>query len=191
MTKLTKSQSQIEREIMTLLEAGLEDTRIPDAIAVYADKRASKPVTIKDAAALEAQLGVPVRISKRYGMTQVCWAMGTGQNPWLDERTLLIAHGDTGILWPHAVNLRLKNPAYFDARDERNARRRELLSDHRTLRSAIGDEVPELADESYVVRAAAAIVKMREAREALTKLIDHGKPMHVLRFEIEKLAGKE
>jgi hypothetical protein len=59
------------------------------------------------------------------------------------------------------------------------------------LRGAIGDDVPEISEESYVVRAAAAIVKLREAREALAQLVDHGKPMHVLRFELEKLTGKE
>jgi hypothetical protein len=182
------NQSQLEREIMNLLETGIEDTRIPDAIAAHADKRVGKPVTVKDAEQLEAQLGVPVRISKRYGMTQVCWAIGTGQNPWLDERTLLIAHGDTSIRWNN--ELREKNPAYFSARDERNARRRELLSEHRTLRSAIGDDAPEISYKSYVVRAAAAIVKLREAREALAQLVDHGKPMHVIRFELlEKLNG--
>lgn len=178
-------QLQLEREIVAILEAGIEDMRIPDAIAAYADKRASKPVTVKDAAALEAQLGVPVRITKRYGMTQVAWALGTGQNPWLDERTLLIAHGDTGIRWSN--ELREKNPAYFEARDVRNAQRRKLLLEHHGLRGAIGTDVPEITDESVVYRAARAIIAMRAAQAELAKLTEFGEPLNVANVDVEKL----
>jgi hypothetical protein len=179
------TQLQLEREITNLIETGIEDMRVPDAIAAHADKRAGKPVTVKDAEQLEAQLGIPVRISKRYGMTQVAWALGTGQNPWLDERTLLIAHGDTGIRWPHAVNLRLKNPAYFEARDARNAQRRELLAEQHKM-----DRIP-VCNPSYVEQAADAIVMYQRARETLKKLIDFGAPLHVISSEIRTLAGKE
>jgi hypothetical protein len=61
----------IEKQILNLIESSFEDTRVPDAIAAHADKRTGKLVTKTDAEQLEAQLGVPVRILRRYGMTQV------------------------------------------------------------------------------------------------------------------------
>lgn len=182
----------IEQQILTLIESSIEDTRyVPDAIATHADKRAGKPVTKTDADQLEVLLGVPVRISRRYGMTHVSWAVGTGPNPWSDERSILLAHSDTNVRWPTGVELRKKEPAYFGARDERNEARKNLLQEHATLRGAIGSETPDAEDESAVCRAARAIVKLREAREELLKLIDYGQPLHVIRSPIEKLAGKE
>jgi hypothetical protein len=182
---------EVERQILALIESSIEDTRVPDAIATHADKRAGKPVTKTDADQLEAQLGVPVRITRRYGMTHVAWAIGTGHNPWADERTILLAHSDTNVRWPTGEALRAKEPAYFGARDERNEARKMLLQEHATLRGAIGDEIPDADDESTVCRAARAIVKLHEAHEELAKLIDYGQPLHVVRYPVEKLAGKE
>lgn len=172
----------IEQQILAIVESSIEDTRVPDAIAAHATKRAGKPVTKTDAEQLEAQLDVPVRIRRQYGMTHVAWAVGVGQNPWSDERSILIAHSDTSVRWPTGDELRQKEPAYFAARDERNGQRRKLLQEHQTMRDA---------DESTVSQAARAIVKLREAREELLKLIDYGQPLHVVRYPIEKLAEKE
>lgn len=182
---------EIERQIVALIEGSLEDARVPDAIAAHADKRAGKPVTKTDAEQLEAQLGIPVRVTRRYGMTQVAWAVGTGPNPWAEERSVTLAHADTNVRWPTGDELRKKQPAYFDARDERNAARKRLLQEHATMRSAIGGETPDTDDESTIYRAARAIIKLREAREELEKLIEYDAPLYVARFDIEKLAGKE
>jgi hypothetical protein len=122
----------VEQQILTFIESSIEDTRVPDAIAAHADKRAGKPVTKTDAAQLEAQVGLPVCITRRYGMTQVAWAVGKGGNPWSEERTILLAHSDTNVRWPTGDALRTKEPAYFGARDERNESRRALLADHRS-----------------------------------------------------------
>ena len=165
---------EIEQQILTLIESSIEDTRVPDAIAAHADKRSGKPVTTKDADQLEALLGVPVRIRRQYSMTHVAWAVGTGSNPWSDERSILLAHLDTNVRWPTGEALRAKEPAYFGARDERNEARNKLL-----------------ADSSHVERAAAAIVKLREAREELLQLSDYGQPLNVVRYAVEKLAEKE
>jgi len=185
------TRHDVEQQILTLIETSIEDTVIPDAIAAHADKRAGKPVTKTDAAQLEAQVGVPVRIRRQHGMTHVGWAAGKGGNPWLDERSVLLAHSDTGVRWPSGDELRKKEPAYFSARDERNLARKQLLQEHATLRGAIGSEIPDHADESTVYRAAQAIVKLREAQEELQKLVDYGQPLHVVRFPIEKLAKAE
>ena len=187
---------EIAREILTLIESSVEDTRVPDAIAAHADKRAGKLVTKTDASQLEAQLGVPVRIRRQYGMTHVAWThvawgIGTGPNPWANERSILLAHSDTNVRWPAGDELRKKEPAYFAARDERNEARHKLLQEHATMRGAIGGETPAPDDESTICRAAAAIVKLREAREELLRLIDYGQPLHVVRSPVEKLAGKE
>jgi len=181
----------IEQQLLALIEGSIEDTRVPDAIAAHADKRAGKPVTKTDADQLEAQLGVPMRISKRYGMTHVVWAVGKAPNPWADERTILIAHSDTSVRWPSGHDLRQKEPAYFSARDERNTARKRLLQEHATLRDAVGSETPDDDDESTICRAARAIAKLREARAALEDLIAYDQPLHVMRFDVEKLAGKE
>ena len=181
----------IEQQILALIESSIEDTRVPDAIAAHADKRAGKPVTKTDADQLAAQLGVPVRISRLYGMTHVAWAIGTSPNHWAVERTILLAHSDTNVRWPTGEVLRAKEPAYFGALVERNESRRMLLQEHATLRGAIGDEISGDDDESTVCRAARAIVKLREAREELEKLIDYGQPLHVVSYPVEKLAGKE
>jgi len=182
---------EIEQQILALVEGSIEDTRVPDAIAAHADKRAGKPVTKADAAQIEAQVGLPVCITRRYRMTQVAWAVGKGGNPWSEERSILIAHSDTNVRWPTGAELRAKEPAYFGARDERNASRKQLLQEHATLREAIGGEIPDADDESAIYRAARAIVKLREAREELLALIDYGQPLHVARSAIEKLVGKE
>jgi hypothetical protein len=185
------TRRDIEQQILALIETSIEDTVVPDAIAAHADKRAGKPVTKTDAEQLEAQLGVPVRISRRYGRTHVSWAIGTGRNPWLDQREILLAPSDTGVRWPSGAELRKKEHAHFAARDERNEARRALLREHAGLRDAIGGEVPQTEDESAVYRAACAIIKLREAREELLKLIDYGQPLHVIRTDVEKLAKAE
>lgn len=179
------STRDIEQQILALVESSIEDTCVPDTIAAHADKRAGKPVTKTDAEQLEAQLGVPVRISRRYGMTHVAWATGTGPNPWADERSILLAHSDTNVRWPTGEALRAKEPAYFAARDERNEARRKLLAEHHQH-----ERIPYI-NPSHVERAAAAIVKLREAREELLQLIDYGQPLHVVRYPVEKFAGKE
>jgi hypothetical protein len=180
--------AHIEQQLLTLVESSIEDTRVPDAIATHADKRAGKPVTKTDAEQLEAQLGVPVRIRRQYGMTHVAWAIGTGQNPWSDERSILLAHADSGVRWPSGADLRQKEPAYFGARDERNAARRQLLQEHATMRGAIGGEKPDEDDASAIYRAAQVIVKLREARAELEKLTDYGGPLNVVLYAVEKLA---
>ena len=176
---------EIEQEILALIESSVEDTRVPDAIAMHADKRAGKPVTKTDATQLEDQLGVPVRIRRQYGWTHIAWATGTGPNPWLHERSILLANSDSGTRWPSGDELRKKEPAHFGARDERNEARRQLLGEHRTF-----DRIPYI-NPSRVERAAAAIAKLREAREEMLQLIDDGQPLHVVRSAIEKLAEKE
>ncbi len=175
----------LEQQILTLIESSIEDTRVPDAIAAHADKRAGKPVTKTDAEQLEAQIGVPVRIRRQYGMTHVSWAVGEGTNPWRSERSILLAHSESGVRWPTADELRKKEPAYFGARDERNEARKKLLVEHHQP-----DRVPHVTS-SYVERAAAAIAKLSEAREELLRLIDYGQPLHVIHYPVEKLAGKE
>lgn len=185
-----QTQSEIEREIVNILESSMEDTAIPAAIAAHADKRAGKPVTIKDAKALEEQIGVPVRISKRYGMTHVAWALGKTPNPWLEERSIVISNADTSVVWPTAEQLEQKQPAYYSAARERNVKRRALLAEHKTMRDALGPGVvPEIADQSLIYRTALTVRQLREAHETLRKLIDWGEPMHVAKYDIEKLVG--
>jgi len=183
---------EIERQILALIESSIEDTRVPDAIAAHADKRAGKPVTKTDADQLEAQLGIPVRIRRQYGMTHVAWTVGEG--PQRDERSILLAHSDTGVRWPTGDELRKKEPAYFAARDERNEAREKLLGEHRaqeTFFEMMKAMTGLPACTSVVAQAAAVIVKLRDAREELDKLIDYGQPLHVVRTSVEKLAGKE
>ncbi len=176
------AKQQIEQQILAIIETSIEDTRVPDAIAAYADKRAGKSVTKTDAEQLEMQLGIPVRIRRWYGMTHVSWALGTGPNPWSDERSILLAHSDTSVRWPSGHELCTKEPAYFGARDDRNEARKKLLAEHHQ-----SDRIRP----SDVERAAAAIVKLREAQEELLQLLDYDQPMHVVRYAVEKLTGKE
>lgn len=182
---------EIEQQILTLIESSIEDTRVPDAIAAHADKRAGKTVTKTDAEQLSAKLGVPVRIRREHGMTGIAWALGTGPNPWLDERSIHLGYSDSGTRWPTGDELRTKEPAYFGARNERNEAWRSLLQEHAALRDAISNEMPDVDDEGAIYRAARAIIKLREAREELLSLIDYGQPLHVVRSPVEKLAGKE
>jgi len=188
---------EIEQQILALVEGTIEDTRVPDAIAAHADKRAGKPVTKTDADQLAAQLGVPVSIRRQYGMTHVAWTIGAGKQ--VGEGSILLAHSDTGVRWPTGDDLRKKAPAYFSARDDRNAARAQLLAEHRArvcvcrgVDSCAGCMVPPgQPSTSTVTRAAAAIAKLCEARAELEKLVDYGQPLHVVRYPIEKLAGKE
>lgn len=174
-------ERDLEQQILTLVKSSMEDTRIPDAIAAYADKRAGKPVTKTDAAKLETQLGVPVRIRRQYGMTHVTWT----PSPIFprDEHSILLAHSETNVSWPSAADLRAKEPAYA-ARDDRNAARRKLLNEWQLLRGALH------ANQTSIVRAAATLIKLREAQAELLELIDYGQPLHVAQCDIEKLAEK-
>jgi hypothetical protein len=172
---------EIEQQLLNLIESSIEDTRVLDAIAAHADKRAGKPVTKTDAEQLEAQLGIPVRIQRRYHMTHVVWAAGREPNPWSDERSILLAHADTGVRWPSSDELKQKEPGYFAVRDERNAARRALLKEHKEHMVATS-QLPQ----SAVTRAAAAIAKIREAQAELEKLTDG--PLNVVLYAVEKLA---
>lgn len=153
-----------------------DNTRVPDAIAAYANKRAGKAVTKADAVHLEAQLGVPMCIRRQYGMTHVTWPPSAGSR---DEHSILLAHSETNVHWPSGHMLIAREPAYFAARDERNAARKTLLSTHRK------------DNPSHIKRAAAAIVKHREAQDELLQLVGYGQPMHVVRYAVEKLTGKD
>lgn len=175
----------IEQQILSLVESSIEDTRVPDAIAAYADKRAGNPVTKTDAEQLSAQLGVPTRIRRQYGMTHVSWAVGEGLNPWSDERSILLAHSETNVRWPSGAELRAKEPAYFGARDERNAALKKLLAEHHQM-----DRIPYI-NPSIVERAAAAVTKLRDARAELDALLAYGGPLDAVSSAIAKLAGKE
>jgi len=174
----------IEQQLLNEIESSIEDTRIPDAVAAHAAKRAGKPVTVKDAEQLEAQLGVPVRVSKRYGMTQVCWARGVAPNPWSDEGSILLSHSDTNVRWPDLATLHEKNPAYFKARDERNAQRQKLLAQHREA------GCDRAADPSPIEEAAAAIVQLLAAQAKLAALTDYDRPLYVISFAIDRLVEK-
>ena len=182
---VTAVTTDITNQILSLIEASVEDTRVPDAIAAHADKRVGKPVTKTDATQLEEQLGVPVRIRRAHGMTHVAWATGTGSNPWLNEQSILIAYSDNGVRWPSGAELRKKEPGYFTARDDRNEARRQLLVEHRTF-----DRIPSI-NPSFIERAAAVVAKLNEARKELAKLLDDGEPLYVVRYAVEKLVEKE
>jgi uncharacterized protein (UPF0147 family) len=164
----------IEQQILTLLMSSIEDTRVPDAIAAHADKRAGKPVTKTDAEQLEAQIGIPVRIRRQYGMTHVSW--GT----YKEERSILLAHSESNVRWPTGEELRKKEPAYFGARDYRNAARKKLLQEHVAI-----------ADQSAICRAASAIAKLREAQAELEKLVEYGEPLHVVCYDVQKLTKED
>jgi len=178
-----EDRKTLERTIINLIESGVEDTRVPDAIAAHTDKRAGKVVTIKDAEQLEKQLGIPVRITRRFGMTQVAWATGTLGNPWASEGSVLLAYSEHAR-WPTLAELHEKNPAYFEARDRRNETRRQLLAEQNEP-----DRIPYIR-MSGVEKAASAIAKFREAQEELRKLLDFGEPLHVINHDIRKLLGK-
>lgn len=162
---MTRNAAELEQCILALVEDTIEDTRIPDAIAVHAGKRAGKPVTKVDAKALTDELGIEIRIRRQYGMTHVSWG------PYVAEQSILLAHTDTGVCWPTSAALQEKNPAYFRARDERNAQRKVILGERREL----------------AAQAAAAVVKLREAQAELEALIEFDAPLHIVRFDIKKM----
>ena len=173
----------IQQEILNLIESSIEDTRVPDAIAAHADKRAGKPVTKTDAEQLEAQLGLPVRIRRQYGMTHVEWGMTHAEWRAGHQHAIqLSGMSETNVRWPTGDELRAKNPAYFGARDDRNAARKKLLAEQH-----LPDRIPYI-NPSAVERAAAAIAKIHEARAELEKLTDHGAPLNVVLHAVEKLA---
>ena len=116
-------------------------------------------------------------------MTQIAWAVGTDQNPWSKERSILLAHSDTNVRWPTGNELRRKEFAYFGARDERNEARQLVLAEHRDCMSPTAGQPAT----SAITRAAAAIVKIREARAELDGLIAHEAPLYVMRVAVEKL----
>src|SRR5439155_13095137 len=93
-------------------------------------------------------------------------------------------HQDKGVSWPTAEALHKKEPAYFGARDTRNKARRAALKEHKDVASCNGQP-----STSAITRAAAAIVKLREARAELDALTHDG-PLNVEIYAIGKLAEK-
>lgn len=183
-------RDSIEQQILTIIESSIEDTRVPDAIAAHADKRAGKLVTKTDAEQLEAQLGTRVCIRRQYGMTHIAWAVGN-----VEKHSILLGHNESNVHWPTGEDLRKKEPAYFSARDERNAARKKLLAEHqarkcvcRGVDTCRGCMVPVgQSSTSVVTRASAAIAKIREAQAELAKIVEYGEPLHVVYFAVEKL----
>lgn len=182
-------QLEMERLICNTIEASIENTTVPDAIAAHADKRAGKPVTVKDAEQLEGQLGLPVRISRAYGMTSVMWMQERSDRNWSTAKSITIANDDTNVRWPTGAELKAKQVAFYGARDERNEKRKLLLQEHSTMRSAIGDSVPGVDDESTIYRVVCAIRQIHEARDVLQKLVDYREPMYVMRTVVGKIVG--
>lgn len=176
--------SEIVQQILNLVESSLEDARIPTAIAAHADKRVGKLITKTDADQLEAQLAVPIRIRRDYGWTYIAWGIGTPPNVWHREQSIRLANTAANARWPSGDKLRAAEPAYFDALDARNTYRAQLLTEHRQL-----DRLPEI-NPSKIERAATCIAKLQAAREALERLLADDQPLHVIRFEVEKLAEK-
>jgi hypothetical protein len=166
----------LEQHLLTLIETSIEDTCVPDAIAAHADKRAGKLVTKTDTEQLEAQLGIRVYLRRQYGMTHIAWAVGN-----VEKHSILLGHSESNVRWPTGDDLRKKEPAYFGARDERNAARKKLLAEHQA-RELVGQP-----STSIVTRASAAIAKIREAQAELAKLVEYGEPLHVVYFAVEKL----
>lgn len=184
------TEPELVAQILALVEGTIEDARVPDAIAAHADKRAGKPVTKTDAKQLEEQLGIPIGIDRRHGMTHVTWATGS----------ILIAYAETGVVWPTGEELRQKATAYFGARDERNAQRRALLKEHRDRKCvcrAASDTCsgcwPDAGQNplSAVTRVAKAVIKYREAREEMAALLDYGAPLSVIKYPLKKIAEDE
>lgn len=173
----------IEQQIQHLVESSVEDVRVPEAVAAYADARVGKQVTKTDAARLAAQLGVDavtIDISRAHGMTSVTWSSEEPKR----RQTIVVASSDVGVTWPSSAELRSRNPAYYAARDERNAARAALSAEQRQL-----DRLPEI-NPSKVEQAAALVLQLREARAALDALLDYGQPLAVVRHDVEKLLEK-
>jgi len=175
---MLSERSSTELFLLAALMSSMEDTRIPDAIAAYAEKRAGKLVTKTDAAQLETQLGISVRISRQHGMTHVTWTTSG------DKHSILLARSEVNVRWPSSQELRAKAPAYFSSREERNRARRALLNEHQLLTGT-----PDL-EQSSISRAAAAISKLLAAQKELQQLTNYGQPMHVLNRAIAQLTEK-
>lgn len=171
------TERDIEAQLLATVKSSMEDIRIPDAIAAYANERAGKPVTKTDAARLEARLSIPVRIRRQFGMTHVLW--GT-----LDEHAILLAHTETNVHWPSGQELREKEPAYFAARDKRNAARRQLLNEHQSLTGTLH------SSQAAIVRAASAIARLRAAQEELQQLVAYEQPLCVISGAVQALTEK-
>jgi hypothetical protein len=172
------TECDIEAQLLATVKSSMEDIRVPDAIAAYANERAGKPVTKTDATRLEARLGIPVHIRRQLGMTHVSW--GTRD----DEHSILLAYTETNVHWPSGQELREKEPAYFAARDKRNAARRHLLNEHQTLTGT-----PDIS-QAVIVRAASAIARLRAAQEELQQLVDYEQPLCVISGAVQALTEK-
>lgn len=186
MTK-TRNKTLLET-ILGFLESDIEDTRVRDAVAAYAEKRAGKPITKTDAEQLSKQLGgLPMRIHKIAGMTSMEWATGASPNPWSSTTSILLAYeSQNGNKWPTVDELKQKLAvAWYDALDKRNEARRDAIANHRL------ESHGPVPWTSWVSRAALAVFKIQEAQRELEELIDYDKPLYEIRFDVEKLVKGE
>ena len=151
MTNMTSNLSTLAK-LRAYLTNGMELDPVPNAIAARAAERAGKPITKRDADALEAQFpGMHFSLKVDKFDCSIEWycapVIGDPEGKKAQERwphspksyqsagTIYLKAATqtwtgeklTGTRWPTAEALKTKNARYFAAKDARNANRRASL----------------------------------------------------------------
>lgn len=155
-------------DIKAIIEAGIENDPIPDAILGYLRTRHGKLLTERDAKKLQATVDPSIRIRKESGMTHLTWASCTPG--WF--ASMLIAH-EVGSPVINADAVKERNTWCFTARIERNAKRAAALIDSAKLGIA-----------------ADLINTINSARASLDTLLEYDGPLYVESLAIGKLVTK-
>lgn len=157
--------------LRAVYESGMEDTKIPEKILAYLATKDGKKLTARDEPHLK-QIEPECYIRKSAGMTTICWG-GYHRSGGNQGGSLLIAYAE-GAPTIDAKWVEERNPAYFSAAKERNAKRQAILAD------------PKSAE--VFAELAAAIDDTIKARDAIKRtLTDYEAPLHEARYNIRKL----
>ena len=108
--------------VIQLINDQIEDTNTTEQIIATLEKYNHSPLTIKHQNILKEQVNPTCRINKQYGMTHIEWFYQDSH--W--RQAIVVANQEKHVLIDTKWIIE-NNPAYFAARQERNAKRKAIL----------------------------------------------------------------
>ena len=161
------------KDIVEMIKGRMEPTEPADTILRVLKENDGKHLDKRFNQKLQHATGdKSVHIVHQYGMVDIVWG------PHGDSRSIVIAYTD-GCPTIDAAKIKENNPAYFDARDSRNAERRELLS---------FDCCGLYKHGGLLMRITETINDYIEARDAVQNMLKEDQ-LQVIRYDIEALLG--
>ncbi len=161
-------------DIVNIIKGQIEETEPADTILQVLKENNGKRLDIRFNKKLQDATGDPsVRIAHQYGMVQIVWGPRS-------DSTMVVAYTE-GCPIINADQVREHNPARFEARDRRNAERRELLTENPNGTYKYG---------FLFLRIASTINKFISAEFELRAMLAEDQ-LQVIEYDLEKLTKED